>query len=81
MMINFINLPHRVDRLRNIIEQITCQSITDFHIWPGIIHNTSVTGISMAFKQIVRDARAKDLPMVCIAEDDIFFTYHFGYKF
>ena len=81
MKINFINLPHRIDRLRNVVEQISCQSITDYHIWPGIIHDTPVTGISMAFKQIVRDAKTKDLPMVCIAEDDIFFTAPCAWEF
>lgn len=74
MTLNIIHLPHRKDRYKHLMQQLASQSITDYKLWPGIIHENVWTGISQAFKQIVRDAKEKELEMVCIGEDDLVFT-------
>jgi len=73
MIVNVINLPHRTDRLEHFLQQAKEQNF-EYKRWEGIIHNIPATGISRAFKQIVRWAKENNIPSVCIAEDDIEFS-------
>ena len=72
MIVNVINLPHRKDRLKHFINESKEQQF-QYKVWDGIIDNIPATGISKAFKQIVKWAKDNNLPCVCIAEDDIKF--------
>jgi hypothetical protein len=74
MIVNIIHLPEREDRLELLQKEIDAQGLTVVY-WPGVKDplNRVFVGISQAHKQIVRDAKAKKLPMVCIAEDDLYF--------
>lgn len=72
MTINVINLPHRTDRLEHFKKQADEQNF-EYKAWEGITHNIPATGISKAFKQIVRWAKENNQPKVTIAEDDILF--------
>lgn len=74
MKINIIHLSRRTDRYQSLMQQLASQNIKDYQLWEGIEHQNVWTGISRAFKNIVRDAKEKELPMVMIAEDDIVFT-------
>lgn len=74
MIINIINLAHRIDRKNSTVEQMNSQGAA-YMFWPGIITKERRIGISLAHKQIVRYAKESNLPMVAIAEDDIKFTH------
>ena len=65
----------REENVLSIAAQSKTQGFS-VRFWPG---NTDENvfrcgNISRAFKQIVRDAKKNDLPMICIGEDDLFFT-------
>lgn len=79
-ILNFIHLESRPDRLQNLMEQCSEQSIA-YKLWDGVIHNNTVTAISQAHKNIVRDAQEKKLPYVIIAEDDICFSCAGAWKY
>lgn len=70
MVINVLNLAHREDRLLSFAKQAKAEGC-EIRIWEGIVHPNVATGISRAFKQIVRDAKQRELPIVCCAEDDL----------
>lgn len=74
MIINIINLAHRVDRRNSAIEQMNSQGAA-YMFWNGIITKERRIGIGLAHKQVVRYAQESNLPMVAIAEDDIKFTH------
>src|SRR5262245_60079986 len=82
MKVNIIHLPHRTDRMESLLAQLSCQGITDYTIWNGIIdNNLAAKGISQAHKQIVRHAKENRLPEVLIAEDDLKFTAKGAFRF
>ena len=75
MTIHIIHLPHRNDRYKLLLKELESQHIKDFRIWEGIVDTEIISrGISRAHKQIVRHAKALQLPDVLIAEDDLHFT-------
>jgi hypothetical protein len=75
MEFNIIHLPHRIDRLETLYNELETQNIKDYKMWDGIIDEELVCrGISQAHKQIVRHFKKMDIPMVLIAEDDVHFT-------
>lgn len=61
-------------RYANLQKEIETQGL-EVKYWPAIKDplNRSFVAIAQAHKQIIRDAKEKGLPMVCIAEDDLFF--------
>lgn len=80
MVLNIINLKKREDRLLSVCKQAKAQGIT-IKIWEGIEHKNPSTGISLAFKVVVQDAKDKELEMVAIAEDDCVFTHPDSWKY
>lgn len=73
MKLNIIHLKHRMDRLVSLQREMSEQGI-DFELWDGIVDvQKPFTGISKAHKRIVMDAAMRNLPKVCIGEDDIRF--------
>src|ERR1035437_4748267 len=82
MELNIIHLPTRVDRWNLLQKELQEQNITDIKIWNGIIDSTLILrGISQAHKQIVKDAKEKNLSEVLIGEDDLHFTSKGAFKF
>lgn len=81
MKLNIIHLPNRKDRESSMLKQLLWQEITDYKIWPGIIHEKPVTGICRAFKQIVQSAKDNNEIMCCIGEDDLSFTSKDSWKY
>jgi len=74
MTIHIIHLPHRSDRYELLLKELENQHIKDFRIWDGIVDKEIVSrGIAKAHKQIVKHAKALQLPEVLIAEDDLHF--------
>lgn len=73
MIINVIHSPKQPDRLTGFMREAETQGF-EWYCWPAILDlMMSFRGISQAHKQIVRDAQARGLKEVCIAEDDIKF--------
>jgi GR25 family glycosyltransferase involved in LPS biosynthesis len=65
---------HSAGRRASFIKQLIEQEITNFRIWPGILDlSMPFRGICRAHKQIVKNAKDKGLPQVCIMEDDVIF--------
>ena len=82
-ILNIIHLPNRLDRLQSFMEEMQIQSIP-YRVWPGVTTHTAYTNhrnISIAHKNIVRDAKEKGLPYVIIAEDDIKFSCAGAWKY
>lgn len=77
-MINVITLPSRTEQA---ISELVDQGVS-FKIWHGvIIQGLPFKGISLAHKQIVQDAKNRQLNRVVIAEDDIKFTAPGAYNY
>ena len=76
-MLNILHLPHREDRLELLLHQLKEQNITEYTLWAGKLGTTSRDkrmNIVAGHKQIVQDAKDRNLPYVIIAEDDLTFT-------
>jgi len=82
MKLNIIHLPHRIDRLQLLRQELSEQNISNFRIWDGITDvEAPHIGISKAHKQIVRDAQDNNLSEVLIGEDDLHFTAAGSFRF
>lgn len=80
MIINIINLPHRVDRRKSATEQMIAQGAS-YLFWDGIITKERRLGISMAHKRIIQYAKESKFKKVAVAEDDIVFTHPTSLKY
>ena len=70
------------DRLPILMKELSDQGIVQYKIWPGIHDVTSICkSINLSHKQIVADAKERELPFVIIAEDDIQFTHPNSYQY
>jgi hypothetical protein len=75
MEINIIHLPHRLDRMVLLTEELANQRIENFKIWRGFYDEiVPAKGISRSHKQIVRYAQKNKFEEILIAEDDFKFT-------
>lgn len=77
MLINVINLPESTERKQSVINEFANQSIIKFELkfWNGIkTPQVPFLGISLAHKQIIRDAKLNGLKSTCVVEDDVKFT-------
>lgn len=73
-MLNILHLPKRVDRMENLVKELSEQGITDYTIIEGFVDLVAVfRGINLSHKTIVRLAQEQGLKSVTIAEDDIVF--------
>lgn len=75
-MLNILHLPHRTDRLELLMQQLTAQGIKEYTLWAGKLGQSTRdrrVNIVAGHKQIVQDAKDRNLPYVIIAEDDITF--------
>lgn len=91
MTLNVIHLPHfgnvpshRLERYTQLLKELKSQNILDYKICDGIEATDelpAMTAILRAHKRVVQDAKDNDLPMVCIAEDDIMFTHQFSWDY
>lgn len=80
MQINIIHNPLRQDRFNLLIKEFIQQDFEN-RFWPAIILDKPFTGIMAAHQAIVRDAKNRNLPMVCIGEDDLCFTASGAWKY
>lgn len=72
--LNIINLDSRKDRRASFMKQVLQHSI-DATVWPGIVvKGKPFTGISQAYKQVVRHAKEQGLEYVILADDDFLLT-------
>lgn len=82
-ILNIIHLENRLDRLQSFMEETNIQNIP-YKVWPGVTEHQAYTNhinVNFAHKQIVKDAQAKKLPYVIIAEDDIKFSCAGAWKY
>ena len=80
MKLNLILDSRRVEKYEPLIKELAAQNITDYEIWPCVIMNDVPQSINASHKMIVRDAKEKGLPEVCLAEDDVFFPAADGWQ-
>ncbi len=81
MTLNIIHLPHRVDRLELLKNELITQEIADYRIWDGVLDEEKpFRGIAQAHKRIITWARDQNLHKVMIAEDDVKFTAKGAFK-
>lgn len=74
MKAHVIHMPHRIDRLDNLLKEFKEQNITDFKIWDAVVHPTiTILGVAESHKRIVEFAQTNNLPEVLIMEDDVSF--------
>lgn len=64
---------YSVDRFHSFTKEMNEQGIANYRIWDGIHDSNKVRAISRAHKQIVKYAKEKGLPEICIMEDDCIF--------
>lgn len=80
MVINIIHNNNRTDRF-NLLQKEIKQEGLEVIYWPAMMLQSAKLGIMRAHKQIVYDAKMRQLDMVCIAEDDLRFTYQGAWKY
>lgn len=73
--------PHRKQRYDTLMKELKTQGIENYWIWAGVEDKFPHTGISRAFKRIVKYAKDNNLEMVAIAEDDIRFSHRDSWKY
>ena len=74
MDINVIHDIRRADRYE-LLQEVIQEHGVKIQWWPAQFYApASFVGVSRAHRQIVRWAKERGLPMVCIAEDDFYFT-------
>jgi hypothetical protein len=76
MKLHVIHDNRRIERYEPLMEGLWAQGITesDIVIWPAQVLGDVVSSINASHKAIVRLAQQDELPLVCIAEDDLMFT-------
>lgn len=80
-ILNIIHLPHRIDREQSYMEEMNLQCIA-FKLWPGVQkYKMPHHNINEAHRNIVQDAKDKNIPHVFIAEDDIKFSCKGAWKY
>ena len=82
MVLNIIHLKHRTDRFELLMNELNTQGIAEYKIWDGIIDPIlAARGISLAHKQIVKQAWKEKLSEILICEDDVHFTANGAFNF
>lgn len=82
-ILNIIHIETRLDRKQSYMEEMNIQNIR-YKVWPGVTTHSEYSNhrnVSIAHKNIVRDAKEKKLPDVIIAEDDIRFSAKNAWKY
>lgn len=75
IQVHIIYLPHRKDRLLQVLNELHIQGVENYVFWEGFIDREKPSrGIAKAHQQIVSWAHDLGLPDVLIAEDDVQFT-------
>ncbi len=69
-----INLKERCDRLHHIKQEFENRQEFELTYIEGIKHAVGSIGLMESFKECIKDAKAKGLPVVLICEDDHTFT-------
>lgn len=81
MIVNVIYDSRRSEKWPDLMQEIHRQGIEDWQIWEPVPDSTSVIrSINLSHKQIVAWAKSKELPYVCIWEDDCFFPAKDGWE-
>lgn len=62
------------DRLPLVMEELESQYLFLHKVWKPVIAKTVVESINLSFKEIIKHAKEKKLPEICIMEDDIMFA-------
>jgi len=71
----------RIERIASVVEQSKKYGL-DIRFWEGITTEPlRCSSISKSHKQIVKDAKERKLPMVCIAEDDFILSAPGAWEF
>lgn len=85
MTLNILHLrgtEYSEGRYNSFMKELAEQEITDYKIWDGIYDGANRRrGINLSHKKIVRDAKERGLPEVCICEDDIVFLSKGAFDF
>lgn len=80
-ILNIIHLETRLDRLQSFMEQMQIQAIR-YNVWAGVTeHENPIVNINRAHKNIIRDAKEKNLPRIHVCEDDVLFTAPGAWKY
>jgi len=81
MILNIIHDDNQFKRLEVLKQELETQGITDYKIWDAVHSDTVIKSINLAHKQIVQDAKERELPFVTIAEDDLQFADKGAYDY
>lgn len=81
MTVNIISDIRLTERWEPLLNELGRQGITDYKIWPIVEDKDSVIrSINLSHKQIIRDAKERELPEVYVMEDDIWIPAKDGWK-
>ena len=75
-----IHNPKREDRRQLLINEMLTQGIMQYNLLPAIPHPVPKTGIALAHKNAVLEAKANKLPYVVVMEDDVQFVTPNAYQ-
>lgn len=80
-IVNIIHDDNQFKRMEVLLTELKTQGIANYKIWDAVHAETIIKSINLAHKQIVQDAKEKELPYVMIAEDDIQFVDEGAYDY
>lgn len=76
-----INLEHRNDRLKNILEEFKNKPEFDIHVQKGCFHENGAKGLWYSICQIIKKAKINNDDIIIIIEDDHIFTKDYNRYF
>lgn len=81
MKLNIILDSRRTEKYQPLMDELSKQGITDFHIWPCVLMPEVIESINASHKLIVQWAKDNGLKEVAIAEDDVYFPATDGWQY
>ncbi len=64
----------RIEKWEPLIQELRSQEVAPTKVWEPILEKTVVESINLSHKAIIKYAKEKGLPEVCIIEDDLMFS-------
>lgn len=84
MEVHILHDPRRPEKLKQVMDEVTRQGITEYEVWFGTPESGSApveVTINRMHKRIVEYAKNNSLACVCILEDDVLFPAPDGWQY
>lgn len=83
MKLYILHDDRRPEKTPLLLKELQEQGIDDYELFPAIIDPTknAIQSINMGHKALIRMAKEKKMPYICIGEDDLMFTASGAWKY